>query len=204
MNKNFLLSVCITGMALVSGNACALEGVLLDSEGNYVTDDFGECVSVDKLKHFHRKDGTGYCEDEPEKVAEPAPKPAPPPPAPKPVIETVTLGAHALFDHDKANLRPEGKRELDVLAARLKSFSSVQRITVVGHTDSVGTEAYNQDLSERRAASVRNYLVQQGIDGSVISTSGMGETSPVATNKTREGRQQNRRVEISIRAMQVK
>jgi OOP family OmpA-OmpF porin len=205
MNKNFLISTCISGMLLAASNASALEGVVTDSDGNYVTDGFGECVSYDKLKHFHKDDGKGYCADEPKKVAAPAPKPAPPPPPPpKPVIETITLGAHALFDTDKSDLRPEGMRELDDVAAKLKSFASVESISVVGHTDSVGTDAYNQGLSERRAASVKNYLVQKGVEGSVISTSGMGESSPVATNKTREGRQQNRRVEISIKATQVK
>lgn len=205
MNKNLLFSACLSGMVLVSGNAFALEGVVTDSSGNYVTDGFGECVSYYELKHFHREDGTGYCADEPKKKVEaPAPKPAPPPPPPKPVIETITLGAHALFDTDKSNLRPEGMRELDDVAAKLKSFNSIESITVVGHTDSVGTDAYNQGLSERRAASVKDYLVKQGISSSVISTSGMGESSPVASNKTREGRQQNRRVEISIKATQVK
>ena len=196
---NVLFTVCIT---ILTGSAYALEGVLLDSDGHYVTDGFGECVSVYKLKHFHKEDGTGHCKDEPKKVAKPAPKPRPAPaPAPKPVVyETVTLGAHALFNHDKSSLRPEGKSELDTLAYKLRSFSSVQNINVVGHTDSQGTDAYNQGLSERRAASVKAYLIQQGVSGSVISTSGKGESSPSASNATKEGRQQNRRVEIGIRA----
>ena len=131
---------------------------------------------------------------------QPAPKPKPAP-APKPVVhETITLGAHALFDHDKSSLRPEGKSELDTLAAKLRAFSSVQSINVVGHTDSDGTEAYNQGLSESRAASVKDYLIQQGVSGSVISTSGQGESSPATSNATKEGRQQNRRVEIGITA----
>ena len=203
MNKNILFSACVSGMLLAASNTYALEGVVTDSSGNYVMDGFGECVSYDKLKHFHKDGEKGYCADEPKKVAAPAPKPAPPPP-PKPVIETITLGAHALFDTDKSDLRPEGMRELDEVAAKLKSFASIENINVVGHTDSVGAEAYNQGLSERRAASVKDYLVKQGISSSVISTSGMGETSPVASNKTREGRQQNRRVEISIKATRVK
>ena len=194
---NALFTVCI---AILTGPAYALEGVLLDSQGHYVTDRSGECVSVDKLKHFHKEDGTGHCKDEPKKVAKPAPKPRPAP-APKPVVyETVTLGAHALFNHDKSSLRPEGMRELDDLAAKLRAFSSVQSINVVGHTDSDGSDAYNQGLSERRAASVKTYLTQQGISGSVISTSGKGESSPAVSNATKEGRQQNRRVEIGIRA----
>lgn len=205
MKKQLLLSACLGGMVLVSANAFALEGVVKDGYGDYVTDGFGECVSYGKLKHFHKDGGVGYCADQPKKVAAPAPKPAPPPPPPpKPIIETITLGAHALFDTDKSNLRPEGMAELDELAAKLKSFASIENINVVGHTDSVGAEAYNQGLSERRATAVKDYLVKQGIGSSVITTSGMGETSPVASNKTREGRQQNRRVEISIKATRVK
>ena len=189
---NILFTVCI---AVLTSPAYALEDILLDRDGKYVTDGFGECVSVNKLKHFHKKDGAGYCKDEAKKVAKPAP-------APKPVVhETVTLGAHALFNHDRSNLRPEGMRELDTLASKLRSFTSVKNINVVGHTDSQGTDAYNQGLSERRAASVRNYLIQQGISGSSISTSGRGESSPVAPNATPEGRQQNRRVEIGISAI---
>jgi len=192
---NALFTVCIT---IVTGSAYALEGVLLDGQGQYVTDGYGECVSVYKLTHFHKKDGTSYCADEPKKVSKPAPKPKP---RPKPIVhESVTLGAHALFDHDKSSLRPEGMRELDVLVARLSAFYSVKSINVVGHTDSDGTEAYNQGLSERRAASVKTYLIQQGISSTVISTSGKGESSPVVSNATKEGRQQNRRVEIGIRA----
>jgi len=192
---NILFTVCIT---ILTSPAYALEDILLDSDGHYVTDGFGECVSVNKLKHFHKDGGAGYCKDEAKKMAKPAPAPAP---APRPVVhETVTLGAHALFNHDRSILRPEGMSELDTLASKLRSFSSVQSINVVGHTDSDGTEAYNQGLSERRAASVKDYLIQQGVSGSVISTSGQGESSPATSNATKEGRQQNRRVEIGITA----
>jgi OOP family OmpA-OmpF porin len=191
--KEKLLMTSLITLGLVFGGSAAaqMKGTLLDRDGKTVTDGFGECVSVDKMKHWH-KDHKYYCAEE---KAKPKPKPKP-----QPVAETVTIGAHALFDHDKSNLRPEGKSELDAVAAKLKSFSSVQSISVVGHTDSDGTEAYNQALSERRAASVKDYLVSKGISSSVISTSGMGETQPTASNKTKEGRQQNRRVEITIRA----
>lgn len=195
MHKYLFNLLFILGFTLSAGTVSALEDILLDSNGKYVTDGFNECVSVVKLKHFHKDGGAGYCADEAKKVAKPAPKP-------KPVVqETVTLGAHALFNHDKSNLRPEGRAELDALASKLRVFSSVQNINVVGHTDSQGTDAYNQGLSERRAASVKDYLVSKGISGSVISTSGSGESSPVSTNKTAEGRQSNRRVEIGIRAI---
>lgn len=188
-----LFTVCIT---ILTGPSYALEGVLLDSQGNYVTDGFGECVSVDKLKHFHKEDGAGYCKDEAKKVAKPKPAPAP-----KPVVhETVTLGAQALFDTDSAKLRPAGQQALDELAAKLKAYYSVNSISVTGHTDSRGAAAYNMGLSERRAASVKAYLTSKGISSSVISTSGSGESAPVATNDTADGRQKNRRVEIGIRA----
>lgn len=188
-----LFTVCIT---LLASPAYALEGILLDRQGHYVTDGFGECVSIDKLKHFHKDNGAGYCADEAKKMAEPAPAPAP-----QVTKRNISLGAHALFNHDRSNLRPEGKRELDAVAAKLKSFSSVRGINVVGHTDSQGTDAYNQGLSERRAASVRQYLISKGVNGNLITASGKGETSPVASNATKEGRQQNRRVDISIRAV---
>jgi OOP family OmpA-OmpF porin len=195
MNKNIIL--LFAGLALSTGAAVAkLDGVVTDSEGKYVTDSRGECVSFGKLKHFHKNgDAKGYCA-EPEKKAE-KPKPMPKP-APQPSVETITLGAHALFNHDKSNLRPEGMAELDALASKLGQLKSLNSITVVGHTDSSGTEEYNQALSERRANSVKDYLMSKGVDGNKISASGMGESQPTASNKTKEGRQQNRRVDITI------
>lgn len=197
MRKSIFNLLVILGLSLSAGTASALEDILLDGNGKYVTDGHGECVSVVKLKHFHRDNGAGYCADEEKKAAAPAPAPAP-----KPVVqETVTLGAKALFNHDKSNLRPEGKSELDTLVSKLKAFFSIKSINVIGHTDSQGSDAYNQGLSDRRAMSVKNYLVQQGINGAVISTSGKGESAPVASNATKQGRQQNRRVEIGINAI---
>jgi len=170
---------------------------LTDSDGKIVTDGFGECVSVNKIKHNHGVP-PDQCGKEPKKVAKPKPAPKP---APKPVVhEEITLGASALFGHDKSSLRPAGIAELDTLAAKLNSYYSLDSISVTGHTDSQGAEDYNQGLSERRAATVKNYLVSKGISANKISTSGAGENSPVASNKTAEGRQQNRRVEISIKA----
>jgi outer membrane protein OmpA-like peptidoglycan-associated protein len=72
------------------------------------------------------------------------------------------------------------------------------RIEVEGHTDSVGSDAYNQRLSEQRAESVRDYLLSQGLKGDILTAKGFGETSPVASNDTASGRQQNRRVELVV------
>lgn len=186
----FLFAVTVPSTVLAHGD------YLTDSDGNPVRDGFGECISIGGIKHNDGKD----CGKAPKKVvAKPKPKPAPP--APKPVVhENITLGASALFGHDKSSLRPAGAAELDTLATKLNSYYSLDSINVTGHTDSQGAEAYNQGLSERRAATVKDYLVSKGISSSKISTSGSGENTPVAPNDTAEGRQQNRRVEIMIKA----
>jgi len=102
-----------------------------------------------------------------------------------------------LFDFDKANLKPGAREKVAHIASILHSHPDL-KIEVEGHTDSVGTDQYNQRLSERRAESVRAGLVQDGVNRDVVGTAGFGESRPVATNGTAEGRQQNRRVEIVI------
>ncbi|HTM11070.1 MAG TPA: OmpA family protein [Verrucomicrobiae bacterium] len=103
-----------------------------------------------------------------------------------------------MFDFDKTAIKPDGAKILDRLIAFLKENSD-KRVDLEGHTDSIGTEQYNQGLSERRAASVKDYLVKRGVDAGRISTRGFGKTKPIADNKTAEGRAKNRRVEIKIR-----
>jgi hypothetical protein len=138
------------------------------------------------------------CQPEEVPMAEPvaAAPAAEPAPAPAPAPETITLSADALFDFDKSNLRPDAVEALDTTVQKYKG-ASLKSMSIVGHTDSKGSDAYNQALSERRAASVREYLASQGLDGSKISTSGRGEADPVASNDTADGRQQNRRVHIT-------
>ena len=115
--------------------------------------------------------------------------------------EIYTISGTGLFDFDKATIRPDLQAKLDNLIAespklKEKGYSSV---TIVGHTDSVGSEAYNQDLSQRRADAVADYLsAGADVPREVFTTTGMGESQPVATNETEEGRQLNRRVEVTI------
>jgi OmpA-OmpF porin, OOP family len=128
----------------------------------------------------------------------PPPPPAPPaPPAPKPVSEKVTMAADALFDFDKAVLKPEGRAKLDDLVGKLKAVN-LEVIIAIGHTDSIGSEAYNKKLSLRRSDAVKAYLVSKGIEANRIYTEGKGKSQPIADNKTKEGRAKNRRVEIEV------
>ncbi|MDO4436168.1 MAG: OmpA family protein [Cardiobacteriaceae bacterium] len=160
---------------------------LTDNSGILVKNNYGECVTV-----LANKGLTG--------CGAQAPTQAPAAPA-EVVTETVTASADAYFDFDKSNLKPAGKQSIQELAAQLKQPNvQLQGIEVVGHTDSKGSDSYNQALSERRALAVGNELVANGIPASMIVARGEGERNPRATNNTAEGRAQNRRVDITIQA----
>ena len=138
----------------------------------------------------------------------PEPKAAPEAPAPAAVVppapvvpmiisEKVTFAADAFFDFDKAVLKPEGKAKLDEVVTKLGSIN-LEVIIAVGHTDSVGSDSYNEKLSVRRAEAVKAYLVGKGIEKNRVYTEGKGKKQPVAENKTAAGRAKNRRVEIEF------
>ena len=138
----------------------------------------------------------------------PAPSPAPaaaaaPAPAPAPAVvaaptsEKVTFAADAFFDFDKSVLKPEGRAKLDDLVSKMSGLN-LEVIIAVGHTDSVGSDTYNQKLSIRRSEAVKSYLVSKGVEKNRVYTEGKGEKQPVADNKTSEGRAKNRRVEIEV------
>jgi OOP family OmpA-OmpF porin len=127
----------------------------------------------------------------------PAPAPAPVAVAPVPSSEKVTYAADAFFDFDKSTLKPEAKSKLDDLVSKTKEIN-LEVIIAVGHTDSVGTDAYNDKLSVRRADAIKTYLTSKGVEANRVYTEGKGKKQPVADNKTAEGRAKNRRVEIEV------
>jgi OOP family OmpA-OmpF porin len=134
----------------------------------------------------------------PEVAPAPAPMPAPAPaPAPVPTSEKVSFAAEALFDFDKAVVKSEGKAALDDLLNKLQGMNTEVMVTV-GHTDSVGSDKYNQKLSMRRAEAVKAYIVSKGVDASRVYTEGKGESQPMADNKTAAGRAKNRRVTVEV------
>jgi outer membrane protein OmpA-like peptidoglycan-associated protein len=113
----------------------------------------------------------------------------------------VTFESGLLFDFDSDRIRAEAAQNLRNLASSLDEYPNTS-LLIVGHTDSVGTDAYNQRLSQERAQATANYLVSQGVSSARLQTVGRGELEPVAANATAEGRQKNRRVEVAIYASQ--
>jgi len=127
---------------------------------------------------------------EPKAAAKPAAQPK--------VTQTkITLQADTLYDFDKATLKPEGMATLDKVVADLKKIR-LEVIIAVGNTDSVGSDAYNQALGQRRAQAVKAYLISKGVDGGRVYTESKGKSNPVATNATAEGRAKNRRTDIEV------
>ena len=118
-------------------------------------------------------------------------------PASKVTQSKITLQADTLYDFDKATLKAEGMATLDKIARDLRKIK-LEVVIAVGNTDSVGTDAYNMALGQRRAQSVKAYLVSKGVDGSRVYTESKGKSNPVASNATAEGRAKNRRTDIEV------
>jgi OOP family OmpA-OmpF porin len=208
MNK--LAKLVFAASAVISFSAAAQDymaktpnsAYAQDSRGVIVRSGFGQCWHTG---YYTPADAVGGCDGEIAKaapVAAPAPAPAPAPAAAPaapaaPVSEKVTFAADTFFDFDKAVLKPDGKAKMDDMVSKLKGMN-LEVIIAVGHTDSVGTDAYNQKLSVRRAEAVKAYLVSKGIEANRVYTEGKGEKQPVADNKSAAGRAKNRRVEIEV------
>jgi OOP family OmpA-OmpF porin len=208
------LSVLGSGVALADK-----EGYLIDSRGNVVRNNYNECW---RTGYWTPAMAIPECDPglikkkEPEKVVEAAPEPVAAP-APvvvgpeKPAFEKITLQAETLFAFDKAVIHSEGKQHLnDEVVTKMKQYPQVEAILVTGHADRIGTDSYNQNLSQRRADAVKSYLVSQGIEGSRIQTAAKGESDPVVSCSEIKGKetgknkklvdclQPNRRVVVEV------
>jgi OOP family OmpA-OmpF porin len=185
--------------------ATPVSGYVQDARGIIVRDPFGLCW---RTGYF--TPALAQIECDPDLVPKPvvvppAPPPPPPPPVvapPAPAAEKITFAADAFFDFDKSTLKPEGRAKLDDLVSKLGAIN-LEVIIAVGHTDSIGSVAYNQKLSVRRAESVKAYLVSKGVEANRIYTEGKGKSQPVAPNTVNgrdnpAGRAKNRRVEIEV------
>jgi len=205
--RSFTATVALSAIAALALSAISFGAAAQESNDGYWMSGPGGTVWKSPFGMCWR---AGYwtpalanSECDPDLVPKPAPAPAPaapvvpPPPKPKPVAEKITFAADVLFDFDKAVVKPAGKEKLDELAARVKDIN-LEVVIAIGHTDSIGSDAYNQKLSVRRAEAVKAYLVSKGIEPNRVYTEGKGKKQPVASNKTKEGRQKNRRVEIEV------
>jgi OOP family OmpA-OmpF porin len=177
------------------------DGYLFDTRGVVARSGFGLCWKTTRWTP-----AMAIPECDPDLAKKPAPAPAPAA-TPKPAAQKVTLAADALFDYDKAVLRPEGKSKLDDVTGKLKGIK-LEVIIAVGHADRLGSDQYNQKLSEKRAEAVKAYLVGKGVEPNRVYTEGKGEKQPVTgdkcgksdkkTKQLVECLQPDRRVEIEV------
>ncbi len=205
MNKQVKLAIAAAAALLAVSTASHAQkadpakgsGYVVGAEQNVVKSGFGLCW---RTGFFTPAMAIAGCDDD--LLPKPAPAPAPvaappPPPPPAPTSEKVTFAAEALFDFDKSVVKPEGRARLDDLVGKIKGIT-LEVVIAVGHTDAIGTDAYNQRLSVRRAEAVKAYLVSKGIPANRIYTEGKGKRQPVADNRTAAGRAKNRRVEVEV------
>lgn len=208
---------CVLALGLLCSTAQAqttYHGYVIDQRGNVVKSGTGLCW---RTGYWTPADANLECDSElVPKLAAADPVPAPavaraPAAAPVPVAQRISLDADTLFDFDKSVLRPAGRAALDEFVAKTKDIEP-ETITAVGHTDRFGSEKYNQLLSERRAASVKAYLVSKGMDANRIHTEGKGETMPVTKAGECKGKksakviaclQPDRRVDIDVVGTQI-
>lgn len=209
--KTLVLASAVSSIAMISSSAIAgghmVEAYVTNSSGQVWKNSYGECWRDRFASTSDKKEECGY-------------EPPPPPPVveePAPVVEAVVAPAAAavtmvkeeiinisaalLFGFDSSELSDDAKAVLDDRISKYKGKAELtENVRVIGHTDSTGPEAYNQGLSERRAKSVAEYLeTNTNITDDRIDAVGKGESDPVASNATREGRAQNRRVEIHVK-----
>ncbi|HUX64857.1 OmpA family protein [Sulfuricella sp.] len=185
--KQLVLSLTLLTGISAAGAAFAHDvanaGYLIDTRGNAVKNNYNQCW---RTGYWTPAMATAECDpdlvakkEEPKKEEPKAVLPVAPVAGPEAPAVKVTFKAETLFDFDKAVVRPEGKKELDdKVVASMKAHPEVELLLVTGHADRIGTDKYNQKLSERRAAAVKTYLASQGIAADRVKTVGKGESEP--------------------------
>ena len=213
MNIKLLTSLSVSALLAVAiiPTATAHDGGYVnDISGKPVTDGSGKCLHSASGNHF---DGCGTKKPTPIVKPAPAPKPVIAKPAPKPVVAVpkpqpapqvqvlnLNESGGSNFASGSAIISKKGKAALSAFASKIMSSQvKPSNIKIVGHTDNVGSVASNKRLSVQRAQAVASYLTSKGMDRAVMHISGQGESRPVASNKSKAGRAQNRRVAISVR-----
>lgn len=210
-------AIALSALAMnVSAQNVDKSGYLQDTRGDIVKNPYGLCW---RTGYWSPALAIAECDPDlvpkaapkPKPAAAPAPAPKPAAPAPKPkpaavspATEKVTISADALFDFDKSVIKPDAKGKLDDLVGKIKDIN-LEVVIAIGHTDRIGSDAYNNKLSMRRADSVKAYLVSKGIPANRIYTEGKGEKQPVKDCPAMKDRkkliaclQPNRRVEIEV------
>ena len=217
-NLAILLALSSMSALVFAADNAAKKGYLTDSENGVVKSNFGLCWHTG---FWTPADAIEGCDSMLKSAAPAVPLVTPlPAPAPAPYVDTspgpvadtapaaaaaavvpstekITFEADTFFDFDKSVLKPAGKTKLNDLASKLQGID-IEVVVATGHTDSIGSDAYNIKLSLRRANAVKAFLVSKGIPADRIFTAGKGEGTPVASNKTRDGRAKNRRVEVEV------
>lgn len=181
--KNFMLGSIMAVSPLLGFNTVYAGGIfdnhayVVDASGTLVRDGSGKCIrtgSWGDSVHFLAECGDA--------VEQPAEAPAPvakPPKGPQAPAIRATLQTDAYFDFDKAVLKPEGRSKLDEFVVKMKEYTQVDVLLVTGHTDRIGSDAYNMRLSQSRADAVKSYLVSKGVGSQRIETAAKGESQPV-------------------------
>jgi OOP family OmpA-OmpF porin len=199
-----LVSLGVSAQVKVEGEVDASGNGYVSGGGKVLKTGLGECLQSGT---FSEDSAINACEgiaEVAEKAAEPvveqkvAEAPAAPA-APKGKIDTRQFSEQTLFDTASAKLTSAGESAMNSLFQAMTEYKGITGVSVIGHTDSRGSEAYNQTLSEQRAQTVADLIIAKYPDAR-IEVQGMGETAPVASNDTAEGRQLNRRVEVEITA----
>lgn len=207
---------CIPVLFSPVAHAAPSGAYLTDSNGQVVLNSYGECWRTSKWT----TEKSGECVANAKAAAPKAPStaqaapPAAPVPSPaivapvsapvveqaeaKPAVESINITGGALFEFDQADIKPEARKQLSNVIGKFKGRQDVVEVVITGRADAIGTDAYNQELSKKRAQSVKAFLLSEGITSKRIVIQALGEEQPVASNNTEEGRAQNRRVDISV------